>query len=118
MPGKLALNNWGLVGPWTVAEENAHLDSAAGKIVFSFHARDLHLVLGPGPDGKPVRFKVTIDGRAPGDDHGVDTAADGSGEVTSQKLYQLVRQKGAIADHTFAIEFEDPGVQAYAFTFG
>ena len=118
VPDKLTLNNWGLVGGWTVAEEHAHLDRAPGKIAFSFHARDLHLVLGPGPTGKPVRFKVTIDGKPPGDDHGVDTAADGTGVVTSQKLYQLVREKGAIADHTFSIEFEDPGVQAYAFTFG
>lgn len=118
VPGKLALNDWGLVGAWTVADESARLDAAHGRIVFSFHARDLHLVLGPGPGGKPVRFRVTIDGKAPGEDHGVDVAADGSGAVTGQKLYQLVRQKGAIADHTFAIEFEDSGVQAYAFTFG
>ena len=85
---------------------------------YRFHARDLHLVLGPGKDGKPVRYKVTIDGAAPGPDHGVDTMPDGTGTVSSQRLYQLVRQKGSIADHTFAIEFLDAGVQAFVFTFG
>jgi hypothetical protein len=85
--------------------------------VYRFHARDLHLVLGPGPDGKSVR-RVTIDGAAPGNNHGVDSDADGQGTVTGQRLYQLVRQNGTIADHTFEIRFLDAGVLAYAFTFG
>ena len=90
-----------------------------GGIVYRFHARDLHLVLGPGADGKPVRFRVTIDGAPPGDSPGADVDADGRGDrETGQRLYQLVRQSGAIADRTFEIQFLDPGVQAYAFTFG
>jgi hypothetical protein len=101
-----------------VTGEHASLNSANGGIIYKFHARDLHLVLGPGPDGKPGRFKVTIDGKAPGESHGVDTDADGEGTVTTQKLYQLVRQAGPIADRTFEIRFLDPGVQAFAFTFG
>jgi hypothetical protein len=75
-------------------------------------------VLGPGADDKPVRFRVTIDGAPPGDSHGADVDNDGSGVVTGERLYQLIRQNGAIADHTFEIQFLDPGVQAYAFTFG
>lgn len=94
------------------------LQSPGGKIAFRFHARDLHLVLGAGADGKPVRFRVTVDGQAPGENHGVDTDAQGNGIVTDHRLYQLVRQKGRIADHTFVIEFRDPGVQAFSFTFG
>lgn len=94
------------------------MDQAGGRLVYRFHARDLHLVLGPGPDGKPVRFKVTIDGVAPNADHGLDVAPDGTGTVNGQRLYQLIRQRGTIANHTFAIEFLDPGVQAFAFTFG
>jgi thiol-disulfide isomerase/thioredoxin len=113
-----ALNQWALTGNWTVGAEHAALNSERGSIVFRFRARDLHLVLGPAPDGKPVRFRVTIDGQQPGEAHGTDTAADGSGTVTSEKLYQLVRQTGAIKDRTFEIEFLDPGVKAYAFTFG
>ncbi|WP_424630671.1 cytochrome c biogenesis protein DipZ [Bradyrhizobium sp. SYSU BS000235] len=116
--GKPELNQWGLTGNWTVHEEHAALNAADGGITFRFHARDLHLVLGPGVDGKPVRYRVTIDGAAPGDNHGTDTAADGSGVITEQRLYQLIRQNGPIADHTFEIRFLDPGVQAYAFTFG
>ncbi|MGX9389884.1 cytochrome c biogenesis protein DipZ [Nitrobacteraceae bacterium UC4446_H13] len=112
------LNAWGLKGDWTIADERASLDAPGGGIVYRFHARDLHLVLGPGSDGKPVRFRVTIDGKPPGNDHGMDTDADGNGIVTGERLYQLIRQKGDIADHTFAIEFLDPGVRAYAFTFG
>jgi len=117
-PAQPALNDWGLAGTWNVGGEYATLGAASGRIIYRFHARDLHLVLGPGSDGKPVRFRVSIDGAAPGDAHGSDVAADGSGVVTSQRLYQLVRQTGDVKDHTFSIEFLDPGVQAYAFTFG
>jgi hypothetical protein len=116
-PDHLALNEWGLAGGWVDHEQVAVLKSASGKIVFRFHARDLHMVLA-GANGKPVRFRVTIDGQAPGENHGVDTDAQGNGVVREDRLYQLVRQKGAIGDHTFAIEFLDPGVQAFSFTFG
>jgi cytochrome c biogenesis protein CcdA/thiol-disulfide isomerase/thioredoxin len=114
----LQTNQWSLSGDWTVKNENAILDAAGGRIVYRFHARDLHLVLGPAADGKPIRFRVTIDGAAPGADHGTDDGSDGQGVVNEQRLYQLVRQNGAVADRTFEIEFLDPGVQAYAFTFG
>lgn len=116
--GTPRLNQWGLAGDWTVGGEHADLNQADGGIVYRFHARDLHLVLGPGPDGRPVRFRVTIDGAAPGSSHGSDTDADGRGTVTEHRLYQLVRQDGPVADRTFEIRFLDPGVQAYAFTFG
>jgi cytochrome c biogenesis protein CcdA/thiol-disulfide isomerase/thioredoxin len=115
---RLTLNQWALGGSWTVGPESAVLDSAPGKLVFRFHARDLHLVLGPTKAGKPIRFKVTLDGTAPGDDHGSDTDAAGAGNVQGHRLYQLIRQKGAVEDRTFEIEFLDPGVQAFAFTFG
>jgi thiol-disulfide isomerase/thioredoxin len=114
----LQLNHWSLSGDWTVRGENAVLNGVSGSIVYRFHARDLHLVLGPAADRKPIRFRVTIDGNAPGADHGTDTDANGQGVVESQRLYQLVRQKNWISDRTFAIEFLDPGVHAYAFTFG
>ncbi|HZC55052.1 MAG TPA: cytochrome c biogenesis protein DipZ [Xanthobacteraceae bacterium] len=112
------LNQWSLSGDWTDTGEHASLNQPDGRIVYRFHARDLHLVLGPPSDGKPVRFKVTIDGAAPDADRGVDIDADGQGVVKEQRLYQLIRQSGAVADRTFAIEFLDPGVQAFAFTFG
>jgi cytochrome c biogenesis protein CcdA/thiol-disulfide isomerase/thioredoxin len=117
-PKALDVNDWGLAGAWKVGAEHATLEGATGRIVYRFHARDLHLVLGPSKDGKPVRFRVSIDGAAPGASHGSDVLADGSGTVTEQRLYQLVRQTGPVADRTFTIEFLDPGVQAYAFTFG
>jgi cytochrome c biogenesis protein CcdA/thiol-disulfide isomerase/thioredoxin len=111
-------NEWALAGDWTIGKEDAVLNEKGGSIVYRFHARDLHLVLGPDADGKPVRFRVTVDGTAPGDSHGTDIDAGGRGVVTGQRLYQLIRQGGTISDHTFEIEFLDPGVQAYAFTFG
>jgi cytochrome c biogenesis protein CcdA/thiol-disulfide isomerase/thioredoxin len=117
-PAALNLNQWGLAGSWTIGKQMTVLTKAPGKIIFRFHARDLHLVLGPANGTTPVGFRVTIDGRPPGDAHGVDTNAAGEGQVTTQRLYQLIRQNGTIADHTFAIEFLDPGVQAYSFTFG
>ncbi|KQY08502.1 cytochrome C biogenesis protein [Rhizobium sp. Root73] len=112
------LNEWGLSGTWTVGAERVVLDQPDGSIVYGFSARDLHLVLGPGAAGKTVRFQVTIDGKAPGSDHGADTDVDGHGTITSTKLYQLVRQSGDVQERTFEIRFLDSGVEAYAFTFG
>ena len=117
-PGELSLNHWGLSGSWNVNAESAVLQAVPGKIVFRFHSRDLNLVLAAAKDGKPVRFVVRLDGAAPGENCGVDTAPDGSGEIRGPRLYQLIRQKGRIADRTFEIEFLDLGVQALDFTFG
>jgi thiol-disulfide isomerase/thioredoxin len=117
-PAKLQQNQWALVGNWMDEGQIATSLSASGSIVYRFHARDLHLVLGPAKDGKPIRFRVTLDGKAPGADHGVDTDAEGYGTVTDNRLYQLIRQQGTIQDRTFRIEFLVPGVQAFAFTFG
>jgi cytochrome c biogenesis protein CcdA/thiol-disulfide isomerase/thioredoxin len=119
----LKLNQWALLGDWQVDAESATLTKASGKIVFRFHARDLHLVLG-SKTNKEIRFQVTMDGKALGENHGADTDAAGKGIVKEHKLYQLIRQKenaeenSEIQDHTFEIEFLDPGVQAFAFTFG
>ena len=118
LPAGPTLNQWGLGGQWNVQAEKAVLVRPPGQIAFRFHARDLHLVLGPAQDGKAVHFRVLLDGRAPGADHGVDVDSAGNGVVNAQRLYQLIRQHGDIADHTFTIEFEDPGVQAFSFTFG
>jgi thiol-disulfide isomerase/thioredoxin len=118
VPARSALNQWSLGGVWKVGAESAVLQATPGKIVFRFHARDLHLVLAPAQDGTPVRFKVRLDGAEPGADHGVDVGADGGGVVRENRLHQLVRQTGRIEDRTFEIEFLDPGVQAFAFTFG
>jgi cytochrome c biogenesis protein CcdA/thiol-disulfide isomerase/thioredoxin len=116
---KLSLNEWGLTGSWIVGPENATMTKASGKITFRFHARDLHLVLGPQQSKQIIRFKVTIDGKAPQADHGMDTDAKGLGQVQEHRLYQLIRQRtDDIKDRTFEIEFLDPGVQAFAFTFG
>jgi thiol-disulfide isomerase/thioredoxin len=117
-PVKLTLNHWGLSGSWNVNAESAVLQAVPGKIVFRFHSRDLNLVLAPAKDGKPVRFIVRLDGTAPGENCGIDTAPDGSGEIREPRLYQLIRQKGPIVDRTFEIEFLDLGVQALDFTFG
>ena len=117
-PDGLKLNQWAFAGKWQDEDQVATSLAAETGISFRFHARDLHLVLGPGIDGKAVRFRVTIDGHAPGADHGVDTDAEGYGVVTEDRLYQLIRQQGSIQDRTFRIEFLVPGVRAYSFTFG
>src|SRR6185312_11734485 len=118
VPDRLRLNSWALAGTWTLRRDRAALVEAGGRIAFRFHARDVHLVLRPSDDARPVRFRVLIDGNAPGDARGSDVAADGSGIVRESRLYQLVRQAGAISDATFEIEFLDPGVEAFVFTFG
>jgi thiol-disulfide isomerase/thioredoxin len=117
-PSSLTLNQWALTGDWRVGGQDAILAQPNGGITYRFHARDLHLVLGPGPDGKPVRFQVLIDGHTPGSNHGVDVDADGDGVINGQRLYQLVRFTGDVSDHTFEIHFLDPGATAYSFTFG
>jgi cytochrome c biogenesis protein CcdA/thiol-disulfide isomerase/thioredoxin len=117
-PASLKLNQWALDGQWKDEDQVATSLAANTGISFRFHARDLHLVLGPPTDGKTVRFRVTVDGHAPGADHGVDTDAEGYGVVTEDRLYQLIRQRGGIQDRTFRIEFLVPGVRAYSFTFG
>jgi cytochrome c biogenesis protein CcdA/thiol-disulfide isomerase/thioredoxin len=116
--GKPDLNEWGLTGKWTVGGEQASLDQAGGGITYRFSARDLHLVLGPGADGKKIRFQVKVDGVAPGADHGSDIDAEGNGTVSETRLYQLVRQSGEVRERTFEIRFLDPGVEAFVFTFG
>jgi cytochrome c biogenesis protein CcdA/thiol-disulfide isomerase/thioredoxin len=116
--GTLNVNQWGLSGNWSVGPEHADLNQKDGAITYRFHARDLHLVMGPALGQGPIQFRVTIDGKPPADNHGADVNADGLGVVNAQRLYQLVRLDGAITDHTFEIQFLDPGVQAFAFTFG
>jgi thiol-disulfide isomerase/thioredoxin len=113
----LSLNQWSLEGRWLDGKQSAKSLAPGAKISFRFHARDLHLVLGSAT-GKPIRYRVTLDGRAPGGDAGVDIAAADMGVVRDQRLYQLVRQKDAVRDRTFTIEFLDPGVEAFSFTFG
>jgi cytochrome c biogenesis protein CcdA/thiol-disulfide isomerase/thioredoxin len=117
-PAILALNQWALTGDWRIGGQDAVLTQPDGAITYRFHARDLHLVLGPAADGKPVKFRVLIDGHAPGADHGVDVDANGDGVIQGQRLYQLVRLAGDVTDHTFEIRFLDPGATAYSFTFG
>jgi cytochrome c biogenesis protein CcdA/thiol-disulfide isomerase/thioredoxin len=116
-PAALKLNKWALSGSWNVDPEKAVLGASGGKIEFRFFARDLHLVLGPG-SGKRGRFRVTLDGAPPAASHGADTDSSGAGIIDGQRLYQLIRQSGDVGEHVFSIEFLDPGVQAYSFTFG
>ncbi len=118
LPTAPQLNSWGLQGQWNDGGEEAVLNAAPGAVLFRFHARDLHLVLGPAAGNHPVRFRVLIDGAAPGINHGTDTDAQGYGTVQDIRLYQLVRQSGPVQDRTFTIEFLDPGVQVFSFTFG
>ena len=117
-PASLKLNTWALSGDWTVHSETAMLNKAGGRIALRFHARDLHLVMGPGARGTSVRFRVLVDGRPPGASHGVDIDDQGNGTASEQRMYQLIRQPKPIADRLFEIEFLDPGVEAFSFTFG
>jgi hypothetical protein len=118
IPARLRLNQWALAGEWTVAKGSVRLHTADGRIAYRFHARDVNLVMGPAARGTTVRFQVRIDGQTPGPAQGGDVDADGNGEVREQRLYQLVRQPGQIADRLFEIAFLDAGVEAYDFTFG
>jgi thiol-disulfide isomerase/thioredoxin len=117
-PARLARNQWALSGDWAVEGQPATLHAPGGRIVHRFHARDVHLVMGPAKRGEQVRFRVRLDGAPPGDAHGIDVDAGGGGTAAEQRLYQLIRQPGPVADRQFEIEFLDPGIQAFAFTFG
>jgi len=117
-PPRPGLNEWALSGDWTVRNDAAALNEAGGSITYRFHARDLHLVMGPATPGASVKFRVLIDGKPPGDAHGVDVDEQGTGTVTEQRMYQLIRQPKPITDRQFEIEFFGPGVEAFAFSFG
>jgi thiol-disulfide isomerase/thioredoxin len=117
-PARLGLNQWALAGDWTVGRQPTVLNAAGGRIAIRFHARDLHLVMGPSTSDARPRFRVLLDGRPPGPAHGLDVNDQGDGVVTEPRLYQLIRQRGPIEDHTFEIEFLDAGVEAFSFTFG
>lgn len=114
----LAPDRWSLGGVWTIGSEFATLNEAPGSVSYRFHARDLHLVLAKASPDRPLRFRVKIDGAPPGLDHGVDVDAEGWGSLQEDRMYQLIRQTRPVADRTFEIEFLDPGVRAYVFTFG
>jgi thiol-disulfide isomerase/thioredoxin len=114
----LALNQWALAGRWTVEEEAAVLEAPGGSIAYRFQARDLNLVLAPPAAGAPLRFAVKLDGQPPGDAHGLDVDESGDGAVAEPRMYQLVRQRGGVAQRDFEITFPDPGVRVYVFTFG
>jgi thiol-disulfide isomerase/thioredoxin len=117
-PHPLQLNDWALSGDWTVQRRASVLNQADGRIAFRFHARDVHLVMGPRVRDTSVPFSVLVDGEPPGAAHGLDVDEQGQGAVAQQRLYQLIRERGSITDRTFEITFLDPGVEAYAFTFG
>jgi thiol-disulfide isomerase/thioredoxin len=117
-PDSLKLNQWALSGDWTVERGASVLNRADGRIAFRFHARDVHLVMGPPARDTPVPFRVLVDGQPPGASHGLDVDEQGHGTVSQQRLYQLIREQGPITDRTFEITFLAPGVEAYVFTFG
>jgi thiol-disulfide isomerase/thioredoxin len=117
-PPRLRLNHWALAGDWTVNQQAIVLNQAGGRILYRFQARDLHLVMAPPAPGSPIRFRVHLDSQPPGAAHGTDVDDQGNGTLTEPRLYQLIRQPGPISDRTFEVTFLDPGVQAYAFTFG
>jgi hypothetical protein len=118
VPPRLRLNQWALSGEWTLKTEAAVLNAAGGRIAYRFHARDLHLIMGPAARRGAVPFRVRIDGQPPRAGHGSDVDEQGNGTVTEQRLYQLIRQSGPISDRQFEIEFLDSAVEAFAFTFG
>jgi thiol-disulfide isomerase/thioredoxin len=117
-PDKLRLNQWALSGNWTMGQEGDVLNLGGGKLVYRFRARDVNLIMGPAAPGATVRFRVMIDGRPVGDAHGVEVDEQGNGKVIGQRMYQLVRQKGPVAEREVTIEFLDPGVAVFDFTFG
>jgi thiol-disulfide isomerase/thioredoxin len=117
-PETLRLNQWALAGDWTIERRACVLDKPDGRIAFRFHARDVHLVMGPPGRGTTVPFRALVDGEAPGDAHGLDVDEQGNGTVDEQRLYQLIRQPVSIGDRTLEITFLAPGVEAYVFTFG
>lgn len=118
IPRHLALNTWALSGDWTMGGEAIKLNRANGRIAYRFHARDLHLVMGPSAPGTPVRFRVLVEGHPPGNAHGVDVDEQGNGTIIEPRMYQLIRQQPPISDRQFEIEFLDAGVAAFSFTFG
>jgi hypothetical protein len=118
VPAQLRLNNWAMSGDWTIKRDAVEMNKPNGRIAYRFHARDLHLVMGPAAPGTSVKFRVLIDGQPPGAAHGIDVDDQGLGTMAGQRLYQLIRQSGPVVDRQFEIEFLDPNVEVFCFTFG
>jgi len=118
LPKQLHLNQWALTGEWNMGKERVLSSKSGGKIIYRFHARDLHLIMGSAKPGSSIKFRVLIDGKTPGAAHGLDVDNNGNGTVNEQRMYQLIRQTGSIADREFEIEFLDPDVEVFDFTFG
>jgi hypothetical protein len=114
----LRLNEWTLAGDWSHHTDAVVLNKADGRIRYRFHARDVNLIMSPPEKNTAVRFRVLLDGKPPGNAHGGDINADGYGTAHEQGTYQLIRQPKPIVERTFEIEFLDPGISAYDFTFG
>ncbi len=113
----LAVDHWALEGDWRREPQRSVLTGQTGAISHRFRGRDVHLVLASTTD-RPVRFRVTLDGRAPGAAAGADINAAGEGTITGQRLYQLIRLPDGPGQRILRIEFLEPGTAAYAFTFG
>lgn len=118
VPAQLRLNNWAMSGDWTIKRDAVEMNKPNGRIAYRFHARDLHLVMRPAAPGTSVKFRVLIDGQPPGAAHGIDVDDQGLGTMAGQRLYQLIRQSGPVVDRQFEIEFLDPNVEVFCFTFG
>jgi thiol-disulfide isomerase/thioredoxin len=118
VPSRLKLNQWALSGEWIMGKENVRLSQGQGRLIYCFHARDLNIIMGPVKAGTLIKFRVLIDGNPPGPVHGLDVDSNGNGIVTEQRMYQIIRQAGSIKDRIFQIEFSDPEVEVYDFTFG
>jgi thiol-disulfide isomerase/thioredoxin len=114
----LRLNEWAPAGSWEISRRAATAAEPNARLAFRFQARDVNLVMGPATRGSAIPFHVSLDGVPASDAHGVDVEADGSGTVSEQRTYQLIRQSPPITERTVEIVFHEPGVELFCFTFG
>ena len=117
-PARLRLNQWAPVGDWAISRRAATSTEPNARLAFRFQARDVNLVMGPAERGRAIPFRVSIDGQPATGAHGTDVDAEGTGSVTEQRTYQLIRQPAPITERVVEIEFGDPGVELFCFTFG
>jgi thiol-disulfide isomerase/thioredoxin len=118
LPAELRQNEWALQGDWTIDKDRISPNQPNARLAYCFHGRDLHLVMGPPSGSRPVRFRVLLDGNPPNGARGLDVDSQGKGVASEQRLYQLIRQPKPVVDRVMQVEFLDPGIELFSFTFG
>jgi Thioredoxin like C-terminal domain len=105
-----------LEGNWQSSRQYVELRNGTGRIVLPFTAGEVNLVVHPGPAGKAA-IAVLLDGKPVGEPRGADVGPDGVARFDRAGMIRLLAGAPR-GKHVLTLVSNDPGLQAYVFTFG